>query len=126
MVKVRIMVWCVVFLVCSVGLSLFAAQGVINVNTATAEQFTMLPGIGEKTAQAIVSYRQANGPFKTIDEVSKVKGVSKKKLDKIRQNSPAGAEHLPPRPKQARKKPETEIVTTIPGERLERNPPVRL
>ena len=106
MVKVRIMVWCVVFLVCSVGLSLFAAQGVINVNTATAEQFTMLPGIVEKTAQAIVSYRQANGPFKTIDEVSKVKGVSKKKLDKIRPNlSLQGQNTYLPDQKQARKKP---------------------
>ena len=105
MVKVRTMVWCVVFLVCSVSLSLSAAQGVINVNTATAEQFMMLPGIGEKTAQAIISYRQANGPFKAIDEVARVKGISKKKLDKIRQNlALQGQNTYIPDQKQARKK----------------------
>ncbi|HPR54111.1 MAG TPA: helix-hairpin-helix domain-containing protein [Deltaproteobacteria bacterium] len=105
MVKVRTMVWCVVFLVSSVSLSLFAAQGVINVNTATAEQLTMLPGIGEKTAKAILSYRQANGPFKTLDEVAKVKGISKKKLDKLRQNlSIQGPNTYIPDQKQAREK----------------------
>ncbi|HPI93887.1 MAG TPA: helix-hairpin-helix domain-containing protein [Deltaproteobacteria bacterium] len=103
--KVRTMVWCVVFLVSSVSLSLFAAQGVINVNTATAEQLTMLPGIGEKTAKAILSYRQANGPFKTLDEVAKVKGISKKKLDKLRQNlSIQGPNTYIPDQKQAREK----------------------
>lgn len=86
MVKVRTMVWCVVFLVFMASLSLYAAQGVINVNTATAEQLMMLPGIGEKTAKAILSYRNANGPFKTIEDVAKVRGLSKKKIDKIRQN----------------------------------------
>lgn len=104
MVKVRTMVWCVVFLVSSVSLSLFAAQGVINVNTATVEQLTMLPGIGEKTAKAILSYRQANGPFRTLDEVAKVKGISKKKLDKLRQNlSIQGPNTYIPDQKQARK-----------------------
>ena len=61
-----------------------AAQGVINVNTATKEELMMLPGIGEKTASAIVAYRKANGPFKTIDDMTKIKGISKKKLDKLR------------------------------------------
>ncbi|HOS97721.1 MAG TPA: helix-hairpin-helix domain-containing protein [Deltaproteobacteria bacterium] len=84
--KVGTMVWCVLILVCSFSLSLYAAQGVINVNTATTEQLMMLPGIGEKTAKAVVSYRQANGQFKSIDDVAKVKGIGKKKLDKIRQN----------------------------------------
>ncbi len=84
--KVRTMVWCVLILACSLSLSLYAAQGVINVNTATVEQLMMLPGIGEKTAKAVVSYRQANGQYKSIDDVAKVKGIGKKKLDKIRQH----------------------------------------
>lgn len=105
MVKVRTMVWCVVFLVCSLGLSLFAAQGVINVNTATAEQLMMLPGIGEKTALAIVSYREANGPFKTVDDVARVKGVSRKKIDKIRSSlALQGPNTYVPDQRQAQKK----------------------
>ncbi|MCU0577844.1 MAG: helix-hairpin-helix domain-containing protein [Desulfobacterota bacterium] len=105
MVKVRTMVWCVVFLACSLSLSLFAAQGVINVNTATVEQLMMLPGIGEKTAKAVLSYRQANGPFKTVDDVAKVKGISRKKIDKIRQNlSLQGPNTYIPDQKQVQKK----------------------
>lgn len=86
MVKVRTMVWCVVACLLFLSVSAHAAQGVINVNSATVEQLMMLPGIGEKTAKDIVAFRQANGPFKSIDDVTKVKGIGKKKLDKIRPN----------------------------------------
>jgi competence ComEA-like helix-hairpin-helix protein len=83
-IKVRKVVWCVVSFLFALSVSLYAAQGVINVNTATKEELMMLPGIGEKTALAIVTYRQVNGPFKTIDDMTKIKGMSKKKLDKLR------------------------------------------
>ena len=82
--KVRKVVWCLVLFVFSLSIPLYAAQGVINVNTATKEELMMLPGIGEKTASSIVAYRQVNGSFKTIDDMTKVKGMSKKKLDKLR------------------------------------------
>jgi competence ComEA-like helix-hairpin-helix protein len=82
--KVRKVVWFVVLFLFSLSVPLYAAQGVINVNTATKEELMMLPGIGEKTASAIVAYRQMNGPFKTTDDMTKIKGMSKKKLDKLR------------------------------------------
>ena len=84
MVKVRRIVWCVVFSLFMLCVPLSAAQGVINVNTATKEEFMMLPGIGEKTATVLVTYRQANGPFKALDDMTKAKGFSRKKLDKLR------------------------------------------
>jgi competence protein ComEA len=84
MMKVRKVVWCSVLFLFALSVPLYAAQGVINVNTATKEELMMLPGIGEKTASAIAAYRQANGPFKTIDDMTKIKGISKKKLDKLR------------------------------------------
>ena len=82
--KVRKVVWCVVLFLCAISVPLYAAQGVINVNTATKEELMMLPGIGEKTASTIVAYRQANGPFKKIDDMREIKGISKKKLGKLR------------------------------------------
>ncbi|EEW07212.1 conserved hypothetical protein [Vibrio mimicus VM603] len=48
----------------------------VNVNTASAEELaTLLKGIGLKKAQAIVDYREANGPFISIDDLTKVKGI---------------------------------------------------
>jgi len=61
-----------------------AAQTVVNINTASADQLEALPGIGGVTAERIVSYRSENGPFTTVDEPAKVKGIGNKTLEKIR------------------------------------------
>jgi competence ComEA-like helix-hairpin-helix protein len=44
----------------------------------------MLPYISEKTAALIIEYRQANGGFKTIDELLNIKGIGEKKLEKMK------------------------------------------
>lgn len=59
-------------------------QGTLNINTATIEEMVMLPGIGEATAQNIVTFRDTNGPFQTVDELIKVKGIGEKKLEVLR------------------------------------------
>lgn len=59
--------------------------GLLNVNTATAEQLQELPGVGEVTAKAIVSNREQNGPFSTVDELTRVDGIGEKKLARIRE-----------------------------------------
>lgn len=56
----------------------------ININTADEAVLSTLPGIGEKTALAITTYRKDNGKFKSIDELTLVKGIGPKKLEKIR------------------------------------------
>ena len=61
-----------------------APQGKININTATAEQLTLLPGIGEVTANAIVAYRTANGNFASDEDILNVKGIGEKTLEKIK------------------------------------------
>ena len=61
-----------------------AAQTVVNINTANAEQLQALPGVGGVTAQRIVAFRSANGPFAKVDDLVKVKGVGSKTLEKIR------------------------------------------
>ena len=64
-----------------------ANAGPVNINTATAESLaTNIQGVGLKKAEAIIAYRQANGPFKTIDELAKVKGIGKKLLLKNKEN----------------------------------------
>jgi len=62
-----------------------AKPGKLNLNTADAQTIqSELSGIGEAKAQAIVAYREANGPFSSVDELLEVKGIGKSLLDKNR------------------------------------------
>ncbi len=57
----------------------------IDINSADADALTQLPGIGQKTAEKIVSYRKANGQFKNIEDLLNVKGIGQKKFEKLKQ-----------------------------------------
>lgn len=61
-----------------------ASTETINLNTATAAQIATLPGIGPKTADLVVQYRQKNGPFKKIEEIMNVRGVGEKSFLKLK------------------------------------------
>jgi competence protein ComEA len=61
-----------------------AAQVPVNLNTATADQLATIPGIGTKTAERIIAYRQKNGGFKKIEELMNVKGVGEKSFLKLK------------------------------------------
>lgn len=69
-------------------LALFSAvtfAQMIDINTATAEQLDKgLAVIGPTKAAAIVKYREANGPFKSVDDLAKVPGIKGKTLEKIK------------------------------------------
>jgi competence protein ComEA len=56
----------------------------IDINQADVSMLATLPGIGPKTAENIDSYRQANGPFKSLDDLLNVRGIGPAKLEKIK------------------------------------------
>lgn len=60
------------------------ASKLININTASSGELTSIKGIGEKTAQAIIDYRQKNGLFKAIEDIKNVKGIGDKKFETIK------------------------------------------
>ena len=55
----------------------------LNINTAGFQELSMLPGIGKKTAENIVLFREKNQGFKNIRELLRVKGIGRKKFQKI-------------------------------------------
>jgi competence ComEA-like helix-hairpin-helix protein len=66
------------------SLQLRGSQALVNINTATSEELQTLPGVGPKTAEKIIQYRQANGPFQKIEDIMKVKGIAQGKFAKIK------------------------------------------
>ena len=61
-----------------------AVASAVAVNRATLSQLQTLPSVGPRTAARIVLYRDSNGPFRTLDELVKVKGIGSATLEKLR------------------------------------------
>lgn len=59
-------------------------SGLININTASADELKQLPGIGDVLANRIIAYREFNGPYQTVDDLTNVEGVSSTLVDSIR------------------------------------------
>lgn len=60
-----------------------AFVGIVNINTASREELMALKGVGEKTADAIIAYREI-APFETPEEIMEVKGIGEKKYEAIK------------------------------------------
>ena len=56
----------------------------ININTGTAEELEALPGVGDVTAARIIAYREENGPFRSVDDLIHVQGISNRTIDLFR------------------------------------------
>lgn len=58
--------------------------GVVNINLATVDELTRLPGIGRKTAEAVVSYRTQFGRFRRPESLLQVRGISESRFTEIK------------------------------------------
>lgn len=80
--------------VITLGLALLAGMGTVfaavNLNTATVAELDALKGVGPGKAKAIVEYREKNGPFKSVDDLTLVKGFGDKSIEKLRPDLTVG------------------------------------
>lgn len=74
-------------------LTQFVQAEPVNINTADATALAKsLNGVGPAKAKAIVSYRDKNGPFKSVDQLAMVEGITQKLIDKNRADIKLGAD----------------------------------
>lgn len=59
-------------------------DGKVNINTADSEELQKIPGVGPVTAENIISYRESNGSFKSIDDIKNVSGIGEKTFEKMK------------------------------------------
>ena len=72
------------------------APAPVNINTASQEELETLPGIGPALAERIIAYRAEHGPFGSIDDLLKVKGIGDSVLSDIRDLVTSGSEDSEP------------------------------
>lgn len=82
MVKVLLMV--------VAGLMALPAFAALNINTATQSELEAVKGLGPTKAQSIIAYRDANGNFKSLDDLDKVKGFGKASIEKLKSELTVG------------------------------------
>ncbi len=56
----------------------------LDLNMATVEQLQQLPGVGPSTAKEIVKFREKSGPFRRVEDLLAIRGISKRRLEKLR------------------------------------------
>ena len=74
---------CIFAVLLSLPVLLYAGQ-TININTADKELLMSIKGVGAKRAEAIIAYRKQNGPFKSVDQLSEIKGLGQYFVDSNR------------------------------------------
>ncbi len=74
----------VVWALTSLAAAPAASHGVVNINTATAEQLVLLPRVGPSLAHRIVEFRTANGKFKSVNELVAVRGIGQKSFGNLK------------------------------------------
>ncbi|MCA1977746.1 MAG: helix-hairpin-helix domain-containing protein [Thiobacillus sp.] len=78
-------------MILALGLS-FPAWAAVNINTASQSELESVRGLGPAKAKAIISYRDAHGGFKSVDELDNVKGFGKASINKLKGELTVGSE----------------------------------
>jgi comEA protein len=60
-----------------------AVDGPVDINRATESELVALPGIGPGIAKRIIAWRTGNGPFRSVDDLRKVKGIGARKFERV-------------------------------------------
>jgi competence ComEA-like helix-hairpin-helix protein len=99
---------CVVLLAFSIFLFSASAKkkppaAPVNLNTATSEELQLVPGIGPVTAEKILQMRKSYGAFKSVDDLSAIRGIGPKRLEKMRKYLTVGKAPAPGTPASATK-----------------------
>jgi competence protein ComEA len=75
---------CVAFFIVSAASKKKPPANPLDLNTATAEQLQQLPGVGPATAKAIVRFREKSGPFRRVEDLLAIRGITKRRLEQLR------------------------------------------
>jgi competence protein ComEA len=75
----------------------------IDINKAPVSELVKINGIGNAKAQAIIEYREKNGSFKSVDELTMVNGIGEKTLERLRPQVTVGSEEEGEKPKSGKK-----------------------
>ncbi|MHB1076236.1 ComEA family DNA-binding protein [Thiobacillus sp.] len=74
------------------GLMGLPAYAAVNINTATQSELEAVKGLGPAKAKAIITYREAHGSFKSLDELDNVKGFGSASVEKLKGELSVGPE----------------------------------
>jgi len=83
LISLSVLVFCFAFAAIS-GATKKPPPKPVNINTATSEELQQVPGIGPATAEKILQMRKSYGTFKSVDDLLAIKGIGKKRLEKMR------------------------------------------
>jgi comEA protein len=86
----------------------------VNLNTATSEELQLVPGIGPVTAEKILQMRKSYGAFKSVDDLSAIRGIGPKRLEKMRKYLTVGKAASQSKPTSAAKPANVPKPTTPP------------
>jgi len=75
------------------GLMALPAFAALNINTATQSELEAVKGLGPTKAQSIIAYREANGSYKSVDDLDKVKGFGKASIEKLKSELTVGPDN---------------------------------
>ena len=70
----------------------------VDINLASAKELQELPGVGPRTADAIIQFRKKSGPFRRVEDLLAIRGISETKLNKMRPYITVGSPQPPKKP----------------------------